>query len=308
MTFAFNLCMSNFRAPKPSRPAHIVLCPPDYFEVSYKINPWMDPECWARQSHDLQPRSRREWVHLYQTLKQLGASIELMPAQQGVPDIVFVANSAVVLNGKALLARFRHHERRAEEPHLAAFFSELKNQGKIEQVIELPEGIIHEGAGDALWDPARELFWVGYGPRSEGRASACIENFFDREVVSIELVDEHFYHLDTCLCPLSGGQILYYSPALSCTSRERLKDIAGPKNLIEVSAEDASSLAVNAINIGKHIIMPGCRAALEARLNYLGYTVHRVPLTSFAASGGAAFCLSLRLDQQSHSSELEAVD
>jgi hypothetical protein len=52
--------------------------------------------------------------------------------------------------------------------------------------------------------------------------------------------------------------------------------------------------------------MPGCgddlRAALEAR----GYRVVVVPLPEFLRSGGAAFCLTLRLDRRSDARAADA--
>ncbi len=287
-------------------PAHLVLCPPDYFTVSYRINPWMNPDAWARDTARLAAKAKREWSQLISTLTSLGARLELVPPRPGVPDMVFTANAAVVLDGKALLAHFRYPERQKEEPYLEAFFLALKRRGVLRDVAKVPETVTQEGAGDCLWDPARGLFWTGHGPRSSPQAAAVISHYFGVPVEPLELVDGRFYHLDTCLSPLSGGEVIYYPPAFSAASRTRLIERVGEDRLIEATPDDACALAVNAINIGTDLVMAACSTALERRLAARGYRVHRVPLTAFAKSGGAAFCLSLRLDHVSVSHLAEA--
>ena len=92
---------------------------------------------------------------LHATLAGLGANIELVPPQAGLPDLVFTANAAVVLDGKALLARFRHPERQREELHFEAAFRRLKGRGLVTAIEKLPDGIVLEGAGDSVWDDER---------------------------------------------------------------------------------------------------------------------------------------------------------
>src|SRR5258705_2610332 len=140
--------------------AHILMCRPQHFAVSYAINPWMDPSSWARDQRVLAAAARREWTGLHRALQDAGAHIDLVPAVPGLPDLVFTANAAVVLDGKALLARFRHAERQAEEPHYEAAFRPLKDRGLISSVNRLPDGIVLEGAGDCVWDPTRHHFWM----------------------------------------------------------------------------------------------------------------------------------------------------
>src|ERR1700693_2881553 len=105
--------------------ARFLMCPPDHYAVTYSINPWMDPTTWSRNDRALAKAARREWVALRRTLLGLGAQVELVPPGPDLPDLVFTANSAVVLDRKALLARFRHPERRREEAHFARAFHRL---------------------------------------------------------------------------------------------------------------------------------------------------------------------------------------
>src|SRR4051812_28842471 len=114
----------------PIKPtARLLMCRPEHFAVSYTINPWMEPDAWARDAGIHSAAAHREWSALHRTFQELGAAIDLVPAAPGVPDLVFTANAAVVLDRKVLLARFRHAERQAEEPHFEQAFRALQGRG-----------------------------------------------------------------------------------------------------------------------------------------------------------------------------------
>jgi len=277
------------------------MCRPDYFEVSYAINPWMDPKFWDGDRQELVRRSHAEWQSLVQAFTDLGADIQLQAPVPGAPDIVFTANAAIMLDGKALLGRFLDDERRIEEPFNEAFFRDLVRKGMLDDVQTFPKGMIQEGTGDCSWDPTRGHFWVGYGQRSRIEAVDLIEDYFGRKVVPLELVDPKFYHVDTCLSVLSTGHIVYFPSAFSADSRRLIEHEAGGADwLIAAGPEDAEMLAVNLVNLGDTVVMAACSKSLEAAINKVGFHVIRTPLTSFGMSGGAAFCLTLHLDHRSH--------
>ncbi len=133
----------------------ILMCRPKHFGVTYAINPWMDPKSWASEAKSLTASARREWRGLHARLKDLGAEIAHVPPEPGLPDLVFTANSAVVMDGKALLARFRHPERQGEEPVFARAFERLRDKGAIAEIHTLPDGVFMEGAGDCVFDAGR---------------------------------------------------------------------------------------------------------------------------------------------------------
>jgi N-dimethylarginine dimethylaminohydrolase len=152
----------------------LLMCRPEYFSVSYTINPWMDPKSWASDEQSYARASRREWVRLYRTVTDLGVSIELVPPVPNLPDLVFTANAAVVLDRQVLLASFHHPERQREEVHFESVFRSLQARGLVDRVRRLPENVTLEGAGDCVWDRTRELFWMGYGPRSDPIAQHAV--------------------------------------------------------------------------------------------------------------------------------------
>jgi N-dimethylarginine dimethylaminohydrolase len=282
-----------------SSPPRFLMGRPEHFAVTYAINPWMDPRGWARQDRFLAAQSRREWTQLRAMLRDLGAEIELLAAVPDVPDLVFTANAAVVLDRKALLARFRHPERRREEPHIEAAFRALHAHGALDAVRKLPEDIVLEGAGDCVFDRARDLFWMGFGPRSDRSARAAVAAVFGVEVVALELADDRFYHLDTALSPLPGGEVMLVPGAFTSAGHEAIRERVGPQQLIEIAPADAMRLAANAVAIGDTVVMAEASERLRAELNERGYRVMTTSLDSFLRSGGAAFCLTLRLDLRS---------
>src|SRR5689334_22941780 len=143
------------------RPTYL-MTDPSRFDVSYRINPWMDPKGWT-PAHAAAARAGS--AALRAALVATGAHVETIEAVKGLPDLVFPANAAVVLDGKVLLARFRYPERQGEEPIFRTAFLQLKRRGLVRDVIDLPDHLFHEGAGDCIWDAVRGHFWGGHGPR-----------------------------------------------------------------------------------------------------------------------------------------------
>jgi N-dimethylarginine dimethylaminohydrolase len=280
--------------------ARFLMCRPDHFAVDYAINPWMNPKSWARESKILVDASQREWAALHRALAGLGAAIELVPPAPDLPDLVFTANAAVVLDRKAVLARFRHSERRGEEEPFESGFRALQGRGLIDMVAKLPGDLVLEGAGDCVWDRTRKVFWMGYGPRSDRDAAGPIKDIFGVDTVAMELADTRFYHIDTALCPLSRGEIMFVPAAFTPEGLARIYERVAPAQRIEVPMDDACRLAANAVCVGDTIIASACGRRLRHQLTERGYQVMTTPLPSFLRSGGAAFCLTLRLDWRSH--------
>jgi ornithine aminotransferase len=273
----------------------LLMSPPDFFEVAYSINPWMNPEQWSLDAKRLSRDALAGWNTLRATYESLGARVLVKPAAQGWPDLVFTANCAVVLDGKAILARYLKSERAGEESFGHRMFDQLKARGEIDEIFRTPEGVYFEGAGDAIYDSQRRLMWMGFGQRSCRSAHHTIEAAFGIPTLSLELIDPRFYHLDTAFCLLSHGEILWHPAAFTEEGRDQIRAIAGDK-LIEAPAEDAENLGVNAVCMGADMVMCYCSAELRAKLEARGYRVHVVPLGSFNRSGGAAYCLTLKLN------------
>lgn len=272
---------------------------PSHFGVVYQINPWMRPEAWRADRAAGLTAANKGSSALQDALVAAGGQVETIAAVAGLPDLVFPANAAIILDGRALPARFRHPERQGEEVIFHAAFQSLQKRGLITEIAELPGCVIQEGAGDCIWDSDRALFWAGYGQRSTANSISAIEQAFGQRVVPLELASARFYHLDTCFCPLAGGKVLFYPSAFTPDAIAAIHAQVGPEDRIEATDEDAAAFCVNAVNVGRHIIMAKAPESLRARLTGLGYNLSEIDLAPFILSGGGAYCMTLRLDRRS---------
>ena len=251
------------------------------------INPWMEGNI-HKSSRD---RAVEQWQKLYYLLKDR-AIVDLVEPQPGWPDQVFTANAGLVLGDQVVLSRFLHKERQGEEPYFKRWFED-----KGYTVYELPKELPFEGAGDALLDREGRWLWAGYGFRSELDSHAYIAQWLDIEVLSLRLIDERFYHLDTCFCPLSGGYLLYYPPAFDSYSNHLIEMRVPPEKRIALEQVDANNFSCNAVNIGSVVVMNQASDALTECLTEAGFEIVETPLTEFMKAGGAAKCLTLRVNE-----------
>jgi len=264
-----------------------LMCSPDHYDVDYVINPWMEGNI-HKSSRD---RATEQWQKLFHLLKD-HAVVDLVKPELGWPDMVFTANAGLVLGETLVLSRFFHKERQGEEPFFKQWFED-----KGYTVYELPKDLPFEGAGDALLDREGRWLWAGYGFRSELDSHPYIAKWLDIEVLSLRLMDERFYHLDTCFCPLNGGYLLYYPQAFDSYSN-RLIEMRVPKEKrIAIEEADAVNFACNAVNIDSVVVMNKASGELKGRLGTFGFQVLETPLTEFLKAGGAAKCLTLRVTE-----------
>ncbi len=267
------------------RRKQILMCPPDYFGVAYVINPWMEGQ-YARTDAS---EARAQWRGL-KALVESRAEVRLIAPQPGLPDLVFTANAGLVRNGKVAPSRFRCPERRGEE---AVFRDWFAAEGY--DIVEPPPGLFFEGAGDALFDEARNLYWVGHGFRSDAGAAPFLESALATRAVPLGLIDPRFYHLDTCLCPLPRGFLLYFPGAFDPASRAAIEAVVPEGKRICVDGAEAESFCCNAVALGDSVILNAASPRLRERLGDAGFSIEATPLTQFIKAGGAAKCLTLEL-------------
>ena len=265
--------------------SRLLMCPPDYYGIEYEINPWMR---MSNQSHG--DRARTQWQALTTILESdIGAKLEFMEPVPNLPDLVFTANAGVLYQGKVVPSRFRHPERQREERYFIDWFTK-----KGYEVINLDAEFFFEGAGDLLQFPK---FWIGgYRQRSDIRAYEQLSTIFQKEILPVELVDRRFYHLDTCFCPLSGGELLYFPPAFDVYAQTVIAARIEENKRFAVPPSEGERFACNAVCVDRHVVLPtGCPKTMEwlTRQNYIP---HPVELDEFLKAGGSAKCLTLALD------------
>jgi N-dimethylarginine dimethylaminohydrolase len=263
-------------------PPRILMCPPDFYGIEYEINPWMKKEVGADRE-----RAVAQWNALVEILRGLGVTVELLKPRAGLPDLVFTANAGVVRKNVFIPSVFRHEQRQKEQPVFIEWFE--KNGWK---VVRLPTATSFEGAGDALY--CGHLLFAGYIHRSEIASHAQLGVAFACPVLSLELVDPHYYHLDTCFCPLAPGVALYYPGAFDDYGQRVLRE--NIETLVPVVQEEAVRFACNAVVVGSNVVHNAGCDRMAADLERLGYKSHPTPLDEFLKAGGSAKCLTLRLD------------
>uniref|UniRef100_A0A5S6QAQ6 Amidinotransferase n=1 Tax=Trichuris muris TaxID=70415 RepID=A0A5S6QAQ6_TRIMR len=254
------------------------MCPPNYFKVAYKINPWMGGDV----DSDL---AMEQWLKLKKCLEKCGIEVQVIEPQPDLPDMVFTCNSGLVYGKSVYLANFRHKERRGERQYFKKWFKENGFQ------VFSDEEYFFEGGGDAVFS-SDKILWTGYGFRSEKKVYQNVALLGNFRTIPCELVDNRYYHMDVCLCPLSPDLALWYPDAFSADTKALIKSEI---DLIEVAKEDVDRFACNAIAVGKTIILPThCKETKEAISNY-GFEIMEVEMSEFMKSGGAVQCLILKL-------------
>lgn len=264
------------------RTPRILMCPPDHYGIEYEINPWM-----SRARGSSPDRAKAQWHALRDALAGLGATIELMTPEPGLPDLVFTANAGLVFGDRFVSSRFRHAERARETPKFDAWFA---SHGF--SVEHLPEGDFFEGAGDALFCGADLV--AGYRIRSDAQAHQHLAASLGVRVLPVELVDPRFYHLDTCFCPFNETSAIWFPPAFDSYGRKTIE--AHVPRLVAVAEEEAVRFACNAVVLGRNVVLNAGSDRLARDLGGLGYAATFVELDEFLKSGGSAKCLTLRLD------------
>ncbi|MCW3098078.1 MAG: N-Dimethylarginine dimethylaminohydrolase [Chthonomonadaceae bacterium] len=267
--------------PEVSGSTRLLMCPPTAYGLKYEINPWM-----SLQKVPDTELARCQWEALYRMLtEEMGAEVALIPQAANAPDMVFTANAGLVRGETCLVSRFRHPERQVEEPFFADWFA--ANGYAVQR---LPDDMAFEGEGDALF--AGDTLLAGYLKRSDIRAHRLLSDTFDVPVLSLELVDDRWYHLDTCLFPLDAETVVFYPDAFDSYAQTVLRDSF---HTIEVTRDEALRFACNAVRVGSQIVLPSGCPHLTHTLEARGYTVHSVDLSEFLKAGGAAKCLTLYL-------------
>ncbi|AEY91441.1 dimethylargininase [Streptomyces olivaceoviridis] len=258
----------------------LLMCRPRHYDVTYSINPWMNP---GRDTDTM--LAVRQWEQLRDLYLELGHSVEEIMPVEGLPDMVFAANGATVVDGRVFGARFRHAERTAEGPAYLRWFEERGYQDVL-----WPEHI-NEGEGDLLTVGRRIL--AGTGFRTDIRAHTEAQEFFGLPVTSLTLVNPRHYHLDTALAVLSDDEIMYYPDAFTPGSQAVLRALF--PHAVIATAEDAAVFGLNAFSDGRHVLLPTAAKGLQAQLRARGFEPIGVELTELLKAGGSVKCCTLEL-------------
>ena len=261
-----------------------LMCPPTYYTVEYSINPWMDPT----QPLDVE-LAMRQWVQLRETYRRLGHVVEEIEPEPGLPDMVFAANSGTVIDGRVLGARFRAPQRAPEAEHYRRWFVRRGYRD-----VTMPAKI-NEAEGDLVWTGS--LLLAGTGFRTDPGAHDEAQEVLGVPVVSLQLVDPRYYHLDVALVVLddnpSAPVVAYYPDAFSLGSQRVLRRLY--PDAVIANADDAACLGLNAVSDGRHVVLPVEATHLATRLAERGFDPVFVDISELRRSGGGPKCCTMEL-------------
>ncbi len=230
--------------------------------------------------------AQKQWDALAQTLRNLGVDVVTLPQVQHSPDMVFTANAGVVDGNVFIPSHFRFPQRQNETPAFIRFF---KKKGY--RIADVARGLFFEGEGDLLG--YRDLLFGGFRYRSEAAAHEKVGALLGKRVITLELAKPHFYHLDTCFCPIDDQTALYYPDAFDSYGQKAIQRFI--QNPIAVGKADAHRFACNAFRIGRHIVLNQASRGMKKTLLQLGYETMETPTSEFIKAGGSVKCLLLKL-------------
>jgi N-dimethylarginine dimethylaminohydrolase len=262
-----------------ARVRHYVMTPPRFFAVDYAINPWMDTTNPVDRGVAL-----TQWQRLHDIYLKLGHTVDLVDPVPGLPDMVYAANGGLILDGTAAVARFKYAQRQQESVAYAEWLRAHGYQPRHTRHV-------NEGQGDLL--PVGEMILAGTGFRTDPRAHVEIAEIFERRVVSLELVDPRFYHLDTALTVLDDATVAYYPPAFSYVSRAHLETLF--PDAIVVDSADAYAFGLNAVSDGRHVVHPVAAVGFAEQLADAGFEPIGIDLSELLKGGGSVKCCTLEM-------------
>jgi N-dimethylarginine dimethylaminohydrolase len=267
-------------SPRIARSRHYLMCRPSFYTVSYSINPWMDPEKPTDTGLAIS-----QWEGLYRLYRELGHRVELIDPVPGLPDMVYAANGATVFRDRVLIANFRHEERAAEA---AAYKDWFHGRGYTEVHTAAH---VNEGEGDYLVVGDRIL--AGTGFRTVPSAHTEAQDVLGAPVISLELVDPRFYHLDTALAVLDDDLVMYNPDAFSAASLGVLRELFPDAILADTA--DADAFGLNAVSDGRHVVLPKAASGLAAKVAARGFEPIGLDLSELLKGGGSVKCCTLEI-------------
>ncbi len=287
---------------------------PTHFSIVSGANPHTRT-AWGRRKRVDPEAAIQQWHLFAQTLGQYRVRVLVIPPDPALTGLVYPANAGLLfpldeatpIASKAFYLANLLPSRAGEQPIYASFLERCGFQ---------PRTLKARFEGEADFFPAGEryLFTYGqvktqrfrvrfglppyervYGFRSEIGALEELQAIVgEREVVSLELRDEAYYHGDTALCAFGPQRqfLLAYLDGLMPTAVEQLQSLF-QADLIPLSTQDAALYAANSFTLTQNgtssLFMPaGVSDTLQAQIRERGVEPVLIDVGEFLRKGGGA--------------------
>ena len=280
-------------------PLNVLMCSPEYFDIIDVKNIHMEGMASSLDKN----KAMQQWDELKTIYHKLVADgllheLQVIAGAEGCEDMVFCANQSFPYltnsNEKTVwMSKMRHPSRQNEVPFFEEFFKNLGYTSK-----HFKQTDLFEGMGDTIPHPGKQLLYGGYGHRSKTDAYEELSKELNVPIVALELINENFYHLDTCFVPLSETQVMLCREAFTEEGFTLLQQCFD--EIFEIPMEEAiQTFCLNAHVVANFnakqkaaIIQTGSTAA-KAALQKCGYQIYELETSEFMKSGGSVFCMKM---------------
>lgn len=258
----------------------IVMCPPEYYQIEYEINPWMDVENKVDKQNAYQ-----QYAKLKSIYESLGYQVDEISPVEGLPDMVYINNNGHAQGNVFIRGAMKYQERQGETDYVEEYFAKQNYK-----LVRLSDNCIFEGQGDLL--RTKNKYFYGWGKRSNIDAKHEIEEALGAELIDLELVDPYHYHLNMCLCPIDDTCVLISKSSFTDEGLEKIYN--NVQNVIEVNEVDNKAMLCNALMLGdKLVATQGLSQSTKDQLTAYGVSVIETEMTEFLKGGGSIKCLSM---------------
>ena len=288
-------------------PTRVVLMgDPSHFSVVGGANPHTRDKYGRRKSVD-RALAIAQWGRMRDLLRELGLHVEVVPPHAAHPGLVYPANAGF-RHGDVFVLSNLTPTRAGEQPIYRAVIEGLGLRCAVISARFEGEADLFP-AGDAFlfthgairrqrfvprlgWPPWKRIYGFRSDPRALDEIGAIAP--LGKEVVRIELVDERYYHGDTCLCSFGRRRefLLAYAPVLHPASAARLRERFGDR-MIEIADPDAAIYAANSFALEADgepllVVPEGVSERLRDAVRDRGTRVVTANVSEFHKKGGGS--------------------
>jgi dimethylargininase len=225
--------------------------------------------------------ARAQHRQYQQALATLGCEVISLPAEDELPDAVFVEDVALVLDEVAVMTRPGAASRRPEEATIAATLIQHRPLLSIE-----PPGTL-EG-GDVMRIGRR--IYVGQSARTNASGIEQLAKLLADYGYTVQAVPmSGCLHLKSAVTLVADNTLLVHPGWVD-------RDAFSGFRIIEIDPDEPH--AANTLRVGTGVIYPSCFPRTQERLRHADISVTVVDVSELQKAEGAVTCCSLIFEAQ----------